>query len=148
MKRLIFLLILFFSVSVYAQKFEGLAPTPPMGWNTWNTFGTKINEKLIKETAEAMIASGMRDAGYEYIVLDDAWMTKRRDPNGNLVADPVDYHFSGIIDEVAIYGSALNAQTVSTLYQTGISEVPEPSTIAILATGCFVFWRKSKHISL
>jgi len=59
-----------------------------MGWNTWNTFGTKINEKLIKETAEAMIASGMRDAGYKYIVLDDAWMTRKRDPNGNLIADP------------------------------------------------------------
>lgn len=74
--------------TVSAQKFEGLALTPPMGWNTWNTFASNINEKLIKETAEAMIANGMRDAGYVYINLDDTWSMKERDANGNLVADP------------------------------------------------------------
>jgi alpha-galactosidase len=88
MNRIVCLLILCFSTSVTAQKFEGLAPTPPMGWNTWNTFGTNINEKLIKEMTEALISSGMRDAGYKYIVLDDAWMARKRDAEGNLVADP------------------------------------------------------------
>ncbi|BET68524.1 hypothetical protein ASA1KI_34420 [Opitutales bacterium ASA1] len=71
-----------------AQKFEGLALTPPMGWNSWNTFASNIDETLVKETAEAMIANGMRDAGYVYIVLDDTWSTRERDPDGNLVADP------------------------------------------------------------
>src|SRR5581483_6393894 len=75
----------------FAQKFTGLAPTPPMGWNTWNTFAANINETLIKQTAEVIAASGMRDAGYKYIVLDDAWMAKDRDANGNLVADPAKF---------------------------------------------------------
>lgn len=71
-----------------AQKFEGLAMTPPMGWNTWNTFAGNINEKLVKETAEALIRSGMRDAGYVYVVLDDCWALRERDEEGNLVPDP------------------------------------------------------------
>jgi alpha-galactosidase len=69
-------------------KFEGLALKPPMGWNTWNTFACDINEKLVKETAEALISSGMREAGYEYIVIDDGWEAMERDSNGNLVPDP------------------------------------------------------------
>ena len=72
-------------------KFEGLAMTPPMGWNSWNTFETHIDEKLVKETADIMVASGMAAAGYNYIVLDDGWMTKERDINGNLVPDPAKF---------------------------------------------------------
>jgi alpha-galactosidase len=67
---------------------EDLAPTPPMGWNSWNTFQTRINEDLIKSTADAMIANGMRDAGYVYVNLDDGWSAKERDAEGNLVGDP------------------------------------------------------------
>lgn len=76
------------AVMAFAQKFEGLALRPPMGWNTWNTFGTNIDEKLIRETAEAMIDSGMQEAGYIYVVLDDGWSAKERDEKGNLVPDP------------------------------------------------------------
>ncbi|GGH13698.1 glycoside hydrolase family 27 protein [Mucilaginibacter phyllosphaerae] len=65
-----------------------LAPTPPMGWNTWNTFQTRIDEPLLKGMVDAYVSSGMRDAGYRYFVLDDGWMTMERDSNGNLVADP------------------------------------------------------------
>ena len=74
--------------SVFAQKFDGLALTPPMGWNSWNTFASNINETLIKETADAMIANGMRDAGYVYIVIDDCWESMQRDAEGNNVPDP------------------------------------------------------------
>lgn len=70
------------------SKFTGLAPTPPMGWNTWNSFHSNINEMLVRESAEAMVANGMRDAGYRYVVLDDCWSTKDRDASGNLVANP------------------------------------------------------------
>jgi len=84
-------LILCSSAVVSAQKFEGIARTPPMGWNTWNTFACDINETLIKETAEVMIAAGMRDAGYVYIVLDDCWLSKERDAEGNLVGDPIKF---------------------------------------------------------
>jgi alpha-galactosidase len=59
--------------SVFAQKWEGLALTPPMGWNSWNSFHQHINEKVVRDTAEAMVANGMRDAGYVYIVIDDTW---------------------------------------------------------------------------
>ena len=65
-----------------------LAKTPPMGWNTWNTFGPNISESLIMETADAMVERGLKDAGYEYVVIDDCWSLKKRDENGRLVADP------------------------------------------------------------
>ncbi len=76
------------TVPLAAQKFEGLALTPPMGWNSWNTFETQVSEQLVKEVAEALIRSGMRDAGYVYINLDDGWMLRSRDEGGNLVPDP------------------------------------------------------------
>ncbi|MEE8415325.1 MAG: alpha-galactosidase [Desulfobacterales bacterium] len=91
MKKSMLLLMVCISAAVSAQKFEGIAQTPPMGWNTWNTFAGNINETLIKETVEVVIATGMRDAGYVYIVLDDCWLSKERDTEGNLVADPVKF---------------------------------------------------------
>jgi alpha-galactosidase len=75
------------STNVFAQKFEDLAQTPPMGWNSWNTFQTRIDEPLLKGMVDTYISSGMRDAGYTYFVLDDGWMTMERDKDGNLVAD-------------------------------------------------------------
>ncbi|MHC4150602.1 MAG: NPCBM/NEW2 domain-containing protein [Planctomycetota bacterium] len=65
-----------------------LALTPPMGWNSWNAFETDIDEEKIKQIADAMVDSGMRDSGYIYLVLDDGWMADSRDNNGNLTADP------------------------------------------------------------
>ena len=61
--------------------------TPPLGWNTWNTFGLAINEELILESARAIIDTGLRDAGYTYVVMDDGWALPQRDENGRLVAD-------------------------------------------------------------
>jgi len=88
MKRLIFVFcVLFAFVSSHAQKFENLALTPPMGWNSWNKFGCDVSEALIKEMADAMVSSGMRDAGYMYIVIDDCWQIDR-DPEGNIIPDP------------------------------------------------------------
>jgi alpha-galactosidase len=68
-----------------------LALTPPMGWNSWNAFEKGIDEEKIKAIADAMVSSGMRDAGYTYLVLDDAWMAEDRDEWGRLVADPVKF---------------------------------------------------------
>ena len=65
-----------------------LAKTPPMGWNSWNTFGNNISEDMIKETADAMVEHGMLAAGYRYLVIDDCWSLRERDKNGMLVADP------------------------------------------------------------
>lgn len=87
MKRTLLALVCLCTTAM-AQKFTELAQTPPMGWNTWNTFSSHIHETLVRETAEAMIASGMRDAGYVYLVLDDTWSTQQRDAQGSLVPDP------------------------------------------------------------
>ena len=84
----VFLLV---AISDLEAKDDGLARTPPMGWNSWNKFQTEINETKIKETADAMVSSGMRDAGYVYLVLDDGWMAKKRDSNGQLVGDSIKF---------------------------------------------------------
>ena len=68
------------------DKFLGM--TPPLGWNSWNTFTWNINDQLIRESADAMVESGLKDAGYEYVVIDDCWSLKQRDEKGYLVPDP------------------------------------------------------------
>ncbi len=70
------------------NKDDGLALTPPMGWNSWNIFRTDINEAKIKKIADKMVSSGMRDAGYNYLVIDDGWMAKDRNSHGELFGDP------------------------------------------------------------
>ncbi|MFC2137911.1 glycoside hydrolase family 27 protein [Bacteroidota bacterium] len=74
--------------SVNAQKFENLALTPPMGWNSWNTFACDIHEDMLKEMVDIIVNRGMKDAGYEYVVVDDCWEALSRDNNGNLIPDP------------------------------------------------------------
>lgn len=81
--------VLFFflsTVSAFALE-NGLARTPPMGWNSWNKFGCNVSEELIKGAADAVVSSGMKDAGYSYVVIDDCWQVSR-DENGNIIADP------------------------------------------------------------
>lgn len=68
-----------------------LAQRPPMGWNSWNTFGTNISEELIMGVADAMVERGLKDAGYEYVVIDDCWSLMERDDEGKLVADPAKF---------------------------------------------------------
>ena len=65
---------------------NGLALTPPMGWNSWNKFACNVNEQIVRDTAAAIARSGMRDAGYRYVVIDDCWHGQR-DPNGFITAD-------------------------------------------------------------
>lgn len=70
------------------DKDDGLALTPPMGWNSWNIFQTDITEAKIKEIADAMVSTSMRDAGYKYVVIDDGWMANQRNNSGELYGDP------------------------------------------------------------
>lgn len=65
---------------------NGLALTPPMGWNSWNKFACNVNEKLIRAAADSLVSSGMKDAGYSYIVIDDCWQGER-DAAGNIQPD-------------------------------------------------------------
>ncbi|MDX3195339.1 ricin-type beta-trefoil lectin domain protein [Streptomyces sp. MN03-5084-2B] len=63
------------------------AVTPPLGWNSWNSFGCNPSESTIHQAADAMVSSGMRDAGYQYVVVDDCWFDPQRDAQGNLRAN-------------------------------------------------------------
>jgi alpha-galactosidase len=67
------------------------ALTPPLGWNSWNSFGCGITEAQVREAADAMVSSGMRDAGYRYVVVDDCWFDPQRDAAGNLRANPTKF---------------------------------------------------------
>jgi alpha-galactosidase len=87
-KYLVLSYLLFSSVFATAQKFQGLAKTPPMGWNSWNRFQCDgINEKVIRQASDALVSSGLKDAGYEYITIDDCWQIDR-DKEGNIIPDP------------------------------------------------------------
>jgi alpha-galactosidase len=86
MKKFLFITLLFITINNYGQKNESLALAPPMGWNTFNTFAGNFNEKLICEMAGILVSSGMRDAGYKYVIIDDNW-TAKRDRLGFLTVD-------------------------------------------------------------
>ena len=108
------LAIILISTSAMAQKFDGLALTPPMGWNSWNHFACDVSEDMIREMADAVVETGMKDAGYEYINIDDCWHGERdslgfihpdaeRFPNGmKALADYV--HSKGL--KLGIYSDA------------------------------------------
>jgi alpha-galactosidase len=68
-------------------KYAGIAQTAPMGWNSWNTFACDVTETLVRETADAMVRSGMRDAGYTYVNIDDCWHGER-DAQGFIQPNP------------------------------------------------------------
>lgn len=97
MKKIVYLLIalglgnmLFAQVKNYEHdytKYPRLALTPPMGWNSWNKFGCNVDEDMIKQMADAMVSSGMKDAGYTYINIDDCWHGDR-DAQGFIQPDP------------------------------------------------------------
>ncbi len=72
-KNLLLLTLFLLGLITNAQKFENLAQTPPMGWNSWNKFACNVSAQMLKDIADAMVSSGMKDAGYEYIVVDDCW---------------------------------------------------------------------------
>lgn len=89
MKSLLYL-ILVLSILQVDECAGQLKParTPPMGWNSWNCFRSSISERKIMEMATAMVSSGMKDAGYEYVIVDDGWMLADRDSTGHQVPDP------------------------------------------------------------
>jgi alpha-galactosidase len=87
MKRILPAIVCLAALSVHAQKFDSLNLTPQMGWNSWNKFQCDVNEELIRETADAMATNGMKDAGYQYINIDDCWQGQR-DAQGFIQPDP------------------------------------------------------------
>jgi alpha-galactosidase len=99
-----------------AKKNSQLAQTPPMGWNSWNMYGPAVGEDVILGTAEAIARTGLKDYGYEYVVIDDCWSRKSgRDSNGDLVPDPERFpngirdladHIHGLGLKLGIYSDA------------------------------------------
>jgi alpha-galactosidase len=79
---------------------NGLARTPPMGWNSWNKFGCNVSESLIRGVADEMVNTGMKDAGYQYVVIDDCWQVSR-DSQGNIQIDTA--RFPGGMKALADY---------------------------------------------
>jgi alpha-galactosidase len=90
MKNSITIIVLFiFCQLAVSQGVKKLAPTPPMGWNSWNWFGkAAINERIVIEVIDAMVNEGLRDAGYKYVVVDGGWRDTKLGPNGELLAHP------------------------------------------------------------
>ncbi|RLD34157.1 MAG: glycoside hydrolase family 27 protein, partial [Bacteroidetes bacterium] len=85
---LVLLVLTVFSLHLKAQDtWKDLALTPPMGWNSWNTFRLELNENVVKGIADVFVEKGFKDAGYKYIVIDDGWQISR-DKEGNIIADP------------------------------------------------------------
>jgi alpha-galactosidase len=74
------------SGAVVAAAPDELARTPPMGWNSWNRFHCEVSEAVVRAAADALVASGMRDAGYRYVVVDDCWQGERAE-DGRLQPD-------------------------------------------------------------
>ena len=89
---LLFLFLMTTATHLHAQKKASLAPTPPMGWNSWNWFGKEdINEQLIKEVIDAMVTEGLVAAGYNYVVVDGGWRDDKLAPDGSLLTHPVKF---------------------------------------------------------
>ncbi|MGC4869447.1 glycoside hydrolase family 27 protein [Micromonospora sp. DT53] len=100
---------------------NGVARTPPMGWNSWNSFGCNINEGLIRQSADAIVSSGMRDLGYNYVVVDDCWFNPNRDSSGNIQGDP-----SRFPSGMKALGDYLHARNL----KFGLYQVPVDKTCA------------------
>jgi alpha-galactosidase len=79
----VFAIVLISPFPIAKAQFAQEAATPPMGWNSWNHFGDKVNDANVRATADAMVSSGMRDTGYIYVNVDDTW-EGQRDAQGNI----------------------------------------------------------------
>lgn len=89
MKIILICFLVFFSLHLAGQEKKLLAPTPPMGWNSWNWFGkNEINEDNMKQCMDAIVAEGLLDAGYEYFIIDGGWRDTKLGPNGELIPNP------------------------------------------------------------
>jgi alpha-galactosidase len=81
------LLLVATSPEIGAAQSTKVAATPPMGWNSWNKFGCDVSDKLIREMTDAVVSTGMKDAGYQFVNIDDCWQVSRA-ADGSIVVDP------------------------------------------------------------
>ena len=102
-----------------AVKYNGMAKTPPMGWNSWNKFRNQVSDRMIREMADAIVKTGMRDAGYIYVNIDDTWESAHRDAHGNITTNNKFPDMKALADYVHSKGLKL-----------GIYSSPGPRTCA------------------
>ena len=98
---------------------NALVRTPPMGWNSWNKFAGKIDDATVRQIADAMVSSGMKDAGYIYVNIDDTWEAPKRDAQGNIATNPKFPDMKALADYVHSKGLKI-----------GIYSSPGPKTCA------------------
>lgn len=104
--------------ALHKVPYNGLAKTPPMGWNSWNKFASRVDDPSVRGMADAMVSSGMKDAGYVYINIDDTWEGER-DSNGNITSNKKFPDMKALADYVHSKGLKL-----------GIYSSPGPNTCA------------------
>lgn len=124
--HLIIALFMGITLSGHAQKWEGLALTPPMGWSSWNRFGEEINENLIKEIADALVSTKLRDAGYVYVNLYDiatASCTARQ-------AVEADYDVVPLPDKVELMPRKISKHSKSASKVSYVFTRPKDTTIS------------------
>ncbi len=138
---------------------NGLARTPPMGWNSWNHFRCNVSEQLIKETSDAIVASGMRDAGYRYVVIDDCWQVAR-DAAGTLVADSTRFSYGheeqdartfaawGVdyVKEDWCHAEGLDAPTQYAKFRDALAKAGRPIVFSICEWGSNEPWEWAPQI--
>lgn len=129
-------------VAEWTRNTSGLFATPPMGWNAWNAFHCDVSERLIIAQADAMVASGLAAAGYQYLNLDDCWMVTRA-PDGAITPDPV--RFPSGIRAVTDYVHSKGLKFG--IYQAPGSDTPQgrPGTgvIVVVTIGSAFFFKKN-----
>jgi alpha-galactosidase len=118
LNRLCFLLTALLMPSTLIAQTNTLAATPPMGWNSWNLFAERVTDKDVRAAADAMVSSGMKDAGYIYVNIDDTWQGER-DAQGNIQANSKFPDMKGLADYVHSKGLKI-----------GIYSSPGPQTCA------------------
>ena len=105
--------------SLHKVPYNGLAKTPPMGWNSWNQFKGRVSDELVRGVADAIASNGMKDAGYVYINIDDTWEAEERDVKGNIQSNSKFPDMKALADYVHNKGLKL-----------GIYSSPGPNTCA------------------
>lgn len=98
MLRSLFVAAAFAAQNAHAiYPYNSLAKTPQMGWDNWNAFACDVSEDLLLGTAKSIVDYGLRDAGYQYVILDDCWQTHQRNDTGHLVANSTRFP-NGMLD--------------------------------------------------
>ena len=114
--------------------------TPPLGWNSWNTFGPNINEEVVLRSADAMVETGLLDCGYEYLVIDDCWSKRVRGAEGRLEVDPVKFLHGMKYVADYVHGKGLKLGIYSCAGQLTCGQYPGSFDHEVVDAATFAEW--------